>query len=100
MGIYNKRSSKLNIFKMKPDEYLSISNSPGFFRKGTYTVKKSKLVDTTIYIVGTDKFGVDKRNMMVYDVKNTTDTNKNKTNKANAKTKINIWVSNDNGKYI
>lgn len=72
------------------------------FRKRTYTVKKSKPVDSAIYIAGTDRFGVNRRNIMIYNVKNIVQTSKNskKINKTTKKTKINIWVTNDNGKYV
>lgn len=99
VGIYNRGSSKLSIFKMKSGEYLSIPNSPRLFRKATYSVKKSNPVDVAIYIAGTDKFGVNRRNIMIYNVTNIKYTDKN-TKKPASKTKIKIWVSNDNGKYV
>ena len=97
--IYNGGSSKLSIFKIKNGEYLSIPNSPRLFRKGIYTMKKSNPVDAAIYVAGTDKFGVNRRNIMIYNITNIKYTNKT-TQKTSAKTKIKIWASNDNGKYV
>lgn len=74
--IYNEGRSKLRIFKMKTGEYLSIPNNPLLFRKAMYTVKKSNPVNAAIYVAGTDKFGVNRRNIMIYDVTNTKNTDK------------------------
>ncbi|BBL62491.1 hypothetical protein MARBORIA2_07230 [Methanobrevibacter arboriphilus] len=98
--IYNYGVSKLSIFKMKSGEYLSIPNSPNLFRHNKYTVKKNKSVDAAIYIAGTDKFGVNRRNIIVYNVENFKYKNKLNKNKLNKKTLIKIWVSNDNGRYV
>jgi len=95
MVIYNNGRIKTSIFKMKDGEYLSIPNSPSLFRKGKYTIKKSSPVDAAIYIGGSDRFGVNRRNMMIYDVKNVLDTSMNTET-----TTIDIWVTNDNGKYV
>lgn len=99
VAIYNGGSSKLSIFTMKDGEYLTIPNSPRLFRKGIYTVKKSNAVDAAIYIAGADKFGVNRRNIMIYNVTNTKYTDK-ATKKTTTKTKIKVWVTNDNGKYV
>ncbi len=130
VAIYNG-GSKLSIFRLNSGEYISIPNSPWSFRKGTYTVKKSSPVDAAIYIAGTDKFGINRRNIMVYNVANIkskiaiknnstnsskkSSTNKNTDNTTNkttnkitnkityqtiTKTKINIWTTNDDGRYV
>jgi len=97
VAVYNYDVSKLKIFKMKSGEYLSIPNSPNLFRHGEYIIKNSS-VDAAIYIAGTDKFGVNRRNIMVYDVTNFKYDENNTKN--NTKTLIKIWTSNDNGKYV
>jgi len=90
--LYNKgnaRGTINTVFKMKKGDYVSVPNGPSYYRKGAYTVKKSNLADAAIYIAGTDKWGVRRRNIIVYDVKkigNTTD--------------VDIWASNDDGKYV
>ena len=90
VSIYNKGRTKTTIFKMKKGEYVSVPNSPYYYRKGKYTIqKKSSLVDAAIYIVATDKWGVNRRNIIAYDVK-----------KVNKTTNVKIWASNDNGKYV
>ena len=90
--LYNKgnRGGTINtVFKMKKGEYLSVPNGPSYYRKGKYTVKKSNLVDAAIYIAGTDKWGHNRRNIIVYDVK-----------KIENATNVKIWASNDDGKYV
>jgi len=89
VAIYNGGYTKTTVFKMGEGEYVSVPNSPSYYRKGIYTVNKSNLVDAAIYIAGTDRWGVNRRNIIVYDVKNI-----NKT------TNVKIWASNDNGKYV
>jgi len=102
--IYNK-GSKLSIFRMKSGEYISIPNSPWSFRRGKYSVKKSSPVDAGIYIAGSDRFGFNRRNIMMYDVSNIKSklaikTNNKTSYKTINKTKIKIWASNDNGRYV
>ena len=90
--LYNKnnvRGTILTVSKMKEGEYVSVPNGPSFFRKGKYTVKKSNLVDAAIYIAGSDRWGIQRRNIIIYDVKKI----KNTTN-------VKIWASNDDGKYV
>jgi hypothetical protein len=89
LSIYNRGHTKTTVFKMKKGEYVSVPNSPSHYRKGTYTVKKSNLVDAAIYIAATDKWGVNRRNIIAYDVK-----------KVDKTTNVKIWASSDNGKYI
>lgn len=98
--VYNYGVSKMNIFRMKSGEYLSIPNSPNLFRHSKYTVKKNNPVDAAIYIAGTDSFGVNRRNIMVYNVTNFKYNKNNTKNNINTKTLIKIWVTNDNGKYV
>lgn len=87
--IYNRRSSKTNILKMKSGEYLCIPNSPSYYQKGKYPTNKKSSVNSAIYIASSDKFGVNRRNIMTYEIKNTAN-----------KTKIKVYVSNDNGKNV
>ena len=97
--IYNKGSSKLSIFNMKSGEYLVIPNSIRFYKKGKIVVKKSNPVDAGIYIAGSDRFGVNRRNIMMYNVNNIKYNNIS-TNKTISQTKIKIWTTNDSGKYV
>lgn len=88
-AIYNRGYTKTSVFKMKEGEYVSVPNSPSSYRKGSYTVNKTRLVDAVIYIAATDKWGVNRRNIISYDVK-----------KIGNATNVKIWASNDNGKYV
>jgi hypothetical protein len=90
--LYNKgniRGTIKTVFKMKKGEYVSVPNGPSYYRKGKYTVKKSNLVDAAIYIAGTDRWGVQRRNIIIFDVKKIKNT-----------TDVKIWASNDDGKYV
>jgi len=90
LSIYNRGSTRTTVFKMKKGEYVSVPNSPSFYRKGSYTIqKKSSLVDAAIYTAATDRWGVNRRNIIAYDVKN-----------INNSTKVSMWASNDDGKYV
>jgi len=89
VSIYIRGRTKTSVFKIKEGEYVSVPNSPSHYRKGVYTVQKSSLVDAAIYIAATDRWGVNRRNIIAYDVK-----------KVNNSTNVKIWASNDNGKYV
>ena len=99
VAIYNKGSFKLSIFTMKSGEYLVIPNSVRLFKKGKIVVKKSNSVDASIYIAGSDRFGVNRRNIMMYNITNIKYMNTT-SNKTITETKIKIWTSNDSGKYV
>jgi len=90
----NKGGTIKTVFKMKRGEYVSVPNGPSMYRKGKYPVIKSNLVNSAIRIAGTDKWGYQRRNIIIFNVKITNTTSaKNTTN-------IKIWASNDNGKYV
>jgi len=89
VSIYNRGHTKTTVFKMKKGEYVSVPNSPSHYRKGVYTVNKTSLVDAAIYIAATDRWGVNRRNIIAYDVK-----------KIDKTTNVKIWASNDNGRYV
>ena len=89
LTIYNGGSTKTTLLKMKVGEYVSVPNSPSYYRKGKYTVNKSNLVDAAIYAASTDRWGVNRRNIIAYDVK-----------KIDKTTNVKIWASNDNGKNV
>ncbi|KZX14566.1 hypothetical protein [Methanobrevibacter filiformis] len=83
---YSGYFKKFN-FKLKSGEYAVIPNSPRSFKKGK---NPSKIPEkSVISILAKDKYGVNRRNIMVYSVSN-----------INKKTKIQIWATNDNGKYV
>jgi hypothetical protein len=90
LAVYYYGSSKLKIFKMRNGEYVSVPNSPRYYRSGVLsTAKLSNPVSAAIYLAGTDRWGVNRRNIITYEVKNLLNI-----------TQINIWASFDGGKLI
>ncbi|MDP3623328.1 MAG: hypothetical protein Q8R66_05285, partial [Methanobacteriaceae archaeon] len=62
---------------------------PRFYRQGKYMVKRSNPVSAAIYLAGTDRWGVNRRNIITYKVEN-----------INSSTEINVWASYDGGKLV
>lgn len=90
LAIYYYGGSKLKIFKMRNGEYVSVPNSPRYYRSGVLSsTKLSNPVNSAIYLAGTDRWGVNRRNIITYEVKNILNI-----------TRINIWASFDGGKLI
>jgi hypothetical protein len=90
LAVYYYGGSKLKIFKMRNGEYVSVPNSPRYYRSGVLsTTKLSNPVSAAIYLAGTDRWGVNRRNIITYEVKNILNI-----------TQINIWASFDGGKLI
>lgn len=89
IAIYNSGRSKVKVFKMKDGEYVSVPNSPRFYRQGKYIAKRSNPISAAIYLAGTDKWGVNRRNIITYKVENINDS-----------TEINVWTSYDGGKLV
>lgn len=89
IAIYNSGRSKVKVFKMKDGEYVSVPNSPRYYRQGRYTAKKYNPVSKAIYLAGTDRWGVNRRNIITYKVEN-----------INISTEINVWASYDGGKLV
>lgn len=88
MVTYNYGRSKIKLFKMKNGDYVSLPNNPIYYRQGTIS-KKSNPVSSTIHIAGTDRYGVNRRNIITYKVQNIHNS-----------TEVNIWASFDGGKLI
>ncbi|MDP1552502.1 MAG: hypothetical protein Q8M06_05785 [Methanobacteriaceae archaeon] len=88
MAVYN-RGSKVRIFKMKDGEYISLPNSPRHYRRGKFASMKSNPVSAAIHIAGTDRWGVNRRNILTYEVKN-----------INYTSRVRIWATYDNGKLL
>jgi hypothetical protein len=89
IAIYNSGRSKIKLFKMKNGQYVSVPNSPRFYRQGKYTSKRSNPVSAAIYLAGTDRWGVNRRNIITYRVENINDS-----------TAITVWASYDGGKLV
>ena len=88
MVTYNYGRSKTKLFKMKDGEYVSLPNNPIYYRQGTIS-KKSNPVSSAIHIAGTDRYGVNRRNIITYKVQNIHNS-----------TEVNIWATFDGGKLI
>lgn len=84
---YNYGRSKTKLFKMKDGEYVVVPNSPTYYRQGIIP-KKSVSVASAIYLAGTDRYGVNRRNVITYRV-----------NVSNS-TEVKVWASYDGGKLI
>lgn len=89
IAIYNSGRSKVKVFKMKDGEYVSVPNSPRYYRQGRFTAKKYNPVSKALYLAGTDKWGVNRRNIITYKVEN-----------IYSSTEINVWASYDGGKLV
>ncbi len=90
LAIYYYGGSKLKIFKMRNGEYVSVPNSPRYYRSGVLSsTRLSNPVNSAIYLAATDRWGVNRRNIITYEVKNIYNI-----------TQINIWASFDGGKLI
>ncbi|WP_052374291.1 Ig-like domain-containing protein [Methanobacterium sp. SMA-27] len=67
--IYNGYSTKKTLFKMGIGQYVCVPNGPSYYRSGyTSTVDP---VAFAINLESTDKFGVNRRNIITYQVRNT-----------------------------
>jgi outer membrane protein assembly factor BamB len=81
------RLSKL--FKLEDGAYICSPNNPSFYKEGYFSTINSDPVTAAIYIAGTDRYGVSRRNIMTYEVKKDT---KQQT--------ISAWASFDGGILI
>ena len=88
LAVYKSGRSKIKVFKMKDREYISVPNSPVYYRQGIIT-KKANPVSSAIHLAGTDRYGVNRRNIITYEVQNVDNS-----------TEVNIWASYDGGKLI
>lgn len=80
--------------KLKPGEYLSSPNFRSYYRHGTYSQFGSDLNKAGIKVGATDKYGVNRRDIVIIHWKATTDKNY-KTTAA-----IKAFAANDNGKLV
>jgi Bacterial Ig-like domain len=67
--IYNGGKTKKTLFKMNNGRYVSVPNSPIFYRSG-YT-NKIDPVSSAIHIETTDRWGLNRRNIITYNVTST-----------------------------
>ena len=82
--IYNGGSSKKTLFKMSNGQYVSVPNHPAFYRSGyTSTVNP---VSSVINLATTDRWGVNRRNIITYEVIRYKDV-------VNYSTLVKVWAS-------
>ena len=79
--------------KLKNGEFLDVPNARSLFRHGKYKKFSNNTAKAALKIAATDRFGVNRRNIMVYHYKRTT-----KDFKTNATVKV--YGSNDKGNLI
>lgn len=84
------RGTTLNkMFKMQDGTFISVPNAPQFYREGNYSEFNSDPLTAAAEIVGTDLWGVNRRNVTFHEVQ---------TKASN--TKLQIWASFDDGSLI
>lgn len=85
---YNGGSLKTALFKMSDGQYVSVPNSPSCYRTG-YT-STADPVASTIHLAITDRWGVNRRNIMTYQVQSVKDL-------VNYSTSVKVWASDSRG---
>ncbi|MDI6702196.1 hypothetical protein [Methanothermobacter wolfeii] len=68
VAIYRRGYSRLSTFRMKPGEFVSVPNSPGYYRRGYYSRWSTDPARAAVYAAGTDSWGVNRRNILTYEV--------------------------------
>jgi hypothetical protein len=82
--MYNGGSTKKALFKMGNGQYVSVPNHPAYYRNG-YT-STTNPVFSAINLATTDRWGVNRRNIITYEVTNY-------KGKVNNSTLVKIWAS-------
>lgn len=87
--IYYQGSIVNKSFKMQDGEFICVPNATKYYREGNYTNFNINPLTAAAEIIGTDFWGVNRRDVIIHDVK----TNKKST-------ALKIWASFDNGSMI
>ena len=77
------------LFKMQDGEFISVPNAPQYYREGNYSAFNSNPIRAAAEIVGTDLWGINRRDVIIHDVQ-----------KSINKTVLQLWASFDNGALI
>lgn len=80
--------------KLKPGEYICCPNFKSYYRHGTYDKFSIDPAKAAVKIGATDKYGVNRRNIIVYHWKTATDKN------FKVSSSIKIYAANDNGRLV
>ena len=78
--IYNSGRTKESLFKMSNGHYVSVPNGPGYYRSGHASTVNP--VSSAINLEASDRWGLNRRNIITYQVMNT-----------NFSTQVKIWAS-------
>ena len=86
--IYNGGRVKKTVFKIHDGQYVSVLNHPAYYRNGY--ISTSNPVSSAINLETTDRWGINRRNIITYEVMNHKE-------KVNYSTMVKIWASNCRG---
>jgi len=89
VSIYRRGYSRLSVFRLKSGEYLSVPNSPSYYRRGYYSRWSRDPLKAAVYVAGTDRWGINRRNILLYE----TLSEKNSTS-------VKVHVTFDGGRLI
>jgi len=87
--IYFTGTTLNKLFKMQDGEFISVPNAPQYYREGNYTAFNNNPVRAAAEIVGTDLWGINRRDVIIHDVQKNING-----------TTLQIWASFDNGVLI
>jgi hypothetical protein len=88
VSIYRRGYSRLSVFRLKSGEYINVPNSPSYYRRGYYSCWSRDPVKAAVYAAGTDRWGFNRRNILVYE-----------TSGGNS-TSVKVYVTFDGGRLI
>ncbi|AAB85272.1 unknown [Methanothermobacter thermautotrophicus str. Delta H] len=89
VSIYRRGYSRLSVFRLKSGEYLSVPNSPSYYRRGYYSRWSRDPLKAAVYAAGTDRWGINRRNILLYETR----SEKNSTS-------VKVHVTFDGGRLI
>ncbi|MDO5852214.1 MAG: hypothetical protein Q4Q23_06980 [Methanobacteriaceae archaeon] len=87
VAIFNKKGTQF-VSKLSKGEFVSVPNSVTYYRRGSYSNFDKNPVNAIIKIAGTDKFGVNRRDITTF-YQHTI---------SNSKKVLNVYATNDDGK--
>ncbi len=65
---YRVGSGRVDLFKLQPGWYVKVTNNPGYYAHSKWTSISKDPVKAAVYIIGTDTYGIHRRDVIVYDV--------------------------------
>ena len=88
VAIHDSRvsASITKLFKMNDGDYVKVPNTPRYYDSGNLGKYSNNSINAAIQIIGTDPYGVNRRDVITYELIND-----------NISTKVNIWASFDGG---